>query len=273
MDGLLTTSGSTTSPNVDPPKSADLFRVDGKTVLITGGSSGIGRMLAMAFVANGAEVGIVGRDATKLDAAVSDISAHGRCWSIAADLSGLPGVDAVAQAVALRGRPLNILINNAGASWGEAVETFPEKGFDRILNLNLKAPFFLAQRLLPSLAAAATNDDWARVINLSSVAAQVVNPNNAVYGASKAGLEHLTRILARAFANHRITVNGIAPGWFPSRMNAGIAETHGGDWIAATPHHRFGTIEDVAGLAIFLSSRAGIFVNGQTITLDGGKTL
>jgi NAD(P)-dependent dehydrogenase (short-subunit alcohol dehydrogenase family) len=213
----------------------------------------------------------VGRNAQRLAEAIDAIG--GNCTAMVGDLSSLAGIDALASELAGQTARLDVLVNNAGTSWVAPFDGVSERGFDKVIDLNLKAPYFLTQRLLPLLSSRGDVDEWARVINLSSIAARVVNPGNSAYGASKAALEHLTRILARALAEHRVTVNGIAPGWFPTQMNAPIAESAGPDWLAATPVGRFGSVEDAGGVALFLASRAGAFVNGQTITLDGGKTL
>lgn len=250
-----------------------LFSVRGKVALVTGGSSGIGRMIATAFAANGVKVYITGRKLDRLEEAVREIGVLGECVPLPGDLSKMAEIERVAAALAEREPALHILVNNAGASWGEPIETFPEAGWDRVMDLNLKAPFFLTQKLLPLLSAAGTDEDYARVINLSSVAATVVSTDSAPYGPSKAALEQLTRIMARAFGDHQVTVNGISPGWFPSRMNGPLSDDAREAWRLNTPLKRLGTIEDMGGLAIFLCSRAGVFINGRTIVTDGGETL
>lgn len=250
-----------------------LFSVAGKIALVTGGSSGVGQMIATAFAANGAKVYLVGRKPERLREAAEAISAVGQCDTLQADVSQTAEMDRLAGELAKREDRLHILVNNAGATWGHAIESFPEAGWDRVMDLNLKTPFFLTQKLLPLLSAAATEDDFSRVINLSSVASRVVGTDSAPYGPSKAAVEQLTRVMARGFAPHRVTVNGISPGWFPSRMNGPLSDEAREAWRANTPLGRLGTIEDMGGLALFLCSRAGAFINGQTVVTDGGQTL
>jgi NAD(P)-dependent dehydrogenase (short-subunit alcohol dehydrogenase family) len=250
-----------------------LFGVRGKVALVTGGSSGVGQMIATAFAANGVKVYIAGRKLDRLEAAAREIGALGECLPLPADLSKMDELDRIAAALAEREEKLHILVNNAGASWGHPIESYPEAGWDRVMDLNLKTPFFLTQKLLPLLSAAGTDEDYARVINISSVAATVVGTDAVPYGPSKAALEQLTKVMARAFGDHRVTVNGIAPGWFPSRMNGPLPEEAREAWRQNTPLKRLGTVEDMGGLAIFLCSRAGVFINGRTIVTDGGETL
>lgn len=250
-----------------------LFSVRDKVALVTGGSSGIGRMIATAFAANGVRVYITGRKHDRLDETVASISEVGECLPLPADLARMDEIDRVAVELAGRESALHILVNNAGAAWGEPIEHYSEAGWDRVMTLNTKTPFFLAQKLLPLLSAAASDEDYARIINLSSVAATQVDTHSAAYGPSKAAIEQLTRIMARAFGQHRVTVNAISPGWFPSRMNAPLGDAAKQAWLDNTPLGRLGTVEDMGGLALFLCSRAGVYINGQTIVIDGGRTL
>jgi NAD(P)-dependent dehydrogenase (short-subunit alcohol dehydrogenase family) len=255
-------------------KVASLFDFAGKTALVTGGSSGIGRMIAATFVSNGIKTYIVGRKQEQLDSTVTELSVLGECHAIRADLGTLDGVGACAAQLAERERKLNILVNNAGATWGASVDTFPADAWDKVFNLNVKHLFFLTQKLIPQLTAAATDDDWGRVINLSSVGARLASEGSSIaYGASKAAVEHLTRLLARKLAAHRIACNCIAPGWFPSKMNAPLGVEAAQAWLNNTPLGRLGDVRDMGGLALFLSSRAGLYINGQTVTIDGGETL
>jgi NAD(P)-dependent dehydrogenase (short-subunit alcohol dehydrogenase family) len=216
---------------------------------------------------------ITGRKPDRLEAAARTMAGPGTCIALPGDLSRMDEIERIATALAEREGALHVLVNNAGATWGQPIEEFTQAGWERVMTLNLKAPFFLAQRLLPLLKAAATNEDPARILNMSSVAATVVGTDSVAYGPSKAGLEHLTRIMARALGEHRITVNGIAPGWFPSRMNGALSDDAREAWQRDTPLERLGTVEDMGGLAIFLCSRAGAFINGRTIVTDGGRTL
>lgn len=250
-----------------------LFSVRGKVALVTGGSSGIGQMIATAFAANGVKVYITGRKADRLEQAAEEIRAHGECLTLPGDLSDMDEIARIVAELGEREASLNILVNNAGATWGQPIEDYSEAGWDRVMDLNLKTPFFLTQKLLPMLRAAASEQDYARVINLSSVASHVVAPGSVAYGPSKAGVEQLTRIMARAFGKYRITVNAISPGWFPSRMNGALGEEAREAWRLKTPVERVGTVEDMGGLAIFLCSRAGAFINGVTVVTDGGETL
>jgi NAD(P)-dependent dehydrogenase (short-subunit alcohol dehydrogenase family) len=252
---------------------SNLFDVRGKVALVTGGSSGIGQMIATVFAANGVKVYITGRKPDRLAAAVAEIGEHGECLPLPGDLSKMDEIERLAAELAAREPALHILVNNAGASWGAPIEQFSPEAWDRVMDLNLKGTFFLSQKLLPLLSAAATDDDFARIINLSSVATDTVTPKAVAYGASKAAVEHLTRSMARGFADHRVTVNAISPGWFPSRMNGPLGEEYREQWRLNTPLKRLGTAEDMGGLALFLCSRAGVFINGRTIITDGGETL
>jgi len=252
---------------------ADLFSVRGKIALVTGGSSGVGQMIATAFAANGVKVYIAARKPDRLAAAVAAIGEHGECHPLPADLSRMDEIERVAAELGEREGKLHILVNNAGAAWTQPLEAFTPEGWDRVLELNLKSMFFLSQKLLPLLAAAATPEDFSRIVNLSSVAANGSTPDGIAYGASKAAVEQLTRSLARGCAEHRVTVNAISPGWFPSRMNGPLPEEYRDEWRRNTPLQRLGTVEDMGGLALFLCSRAGAYINGRTIITDGGETL
>ncbi len=244
-----------------------LFTVAGKTAIVTGGSSGVGAMVAAALAANGAKVTIVGRKADRLEEAASGIG----CECFVADLSR---PDEVARLSASLSGPLDILVNNAGASWGASFQDFPLEGFDKVFALNARAPFLLTQALLPQLTARATADDFSRVINISSVGARMIGDSPSIaYGPSKAAIEQMTRVMARLLGGHRITVNCIAPGWFPSRMNAPLGDAAAAEWVAATPVGRLGTARDMGGLVLFLCSPAGAYVDGQVIDLDGGRAL
>jgi NAD(P)-dependent dehydrogenase (short-subunit alcohol dehydrogenase family) len=256
-------------------KAADLFSVAGKVALVTGGSSGIGRMIASVLAANGVRTYIAGRKAQALEEVAAALSADGGdCRPLVADLSHMAGVEQLAAELASREPRLDILVNNAGAAWGAPVADFPEAGWDKVMSLNVKAVFFLSQKLLDLLAAGARDDDWSRIINISSVGARMTGDDpSAVYGPSKAAVEQLTRVMARQFAARRIAANCISPGWFPSKMNAPIRDSEGPDWLARTPLGRFGTAGEIGGLALFLASRAGGYINGETIVIDGGRSV
>ena len=258
----------------------DLFSVRGKVVLITGGSRGIGEMIAAGFLANGAKVYISSRKADVCDATAARLSEtyRGECISLPADLSELAGVDALSAALAERETKLDVLVNNAGASWGAPIDDFPEVGWDKVMDTNVKAVFFLTQRLLQLLEAAASTDDPARVINIGSIDGIRTPAFDTVsYGPSKAAVHSLTSQLAGRLVKRNILVNAIAPGPFPTWMlSTGVGtggDVEGTDWDAigkTMPRGRVGTPEDVAGLAIFLASRAGAFTVGAVITCDGG---
>jgi 2-deoxy-D-gluconate 3-dehydrogenase len=264
-------------PNLDI---ASLFSISGKVALVTGGSRGIGEMIAAGYLANGAKVYISSRKAHACDATAARLSEQygGECVSLPADLSVLDGIDALATALGEREERLDILVNNAGVSWGAPIEEFPEKGWDKVMDTNVKGVFFLTQRLLPLLEAAGTPDDPARVINIGSIDG-IRTPvfETFSYGPSKAAVHALTRQLGAQLAPRNIVVNGIAPGPFPTWMlSTGVGtggDVDGTDWEAVgrgNPRGRVGTPEDIAGLAIFLSSRAGAFTVGDVITVDGG---
>ncbi len=259
----------------------DLFSIDGKTAVVTGGSRGIGEMIAAGFLANGATVCISSRKAEVCDATAKRLSDEydGECISIPADLSKVEGIDAFTTALKERFDRLDILVNNAGASWGAPLEEFPESGWDKVMDTNVKGVFFLTQRLLPLLEAAGTSEDPARVINIGSIdGIQTPAFETFSYGPSKAAVHALTRQLAAHLVRRNIIVNAIAPGPFPTWMlSTGVGtggDVEGTDWDLVgrgNPRGRVGTAEDVAGLAIFLSSRAGAYTVGETITCDGGS--
>ena len=260
----------------------DLFSVSGKVALVTGGSRGIGEMIAAGLLAGGAKVYISSRKAEACEAAAARlVAAHGgECIALPADLSKVEGVAALTAAIAGREPRLDILVNNAGASWGAKLGGFPEAGWDKVMDTNVKGPFFLTQALLPQLRAAGVAGAPARVINIGSVDG-IGTPtfDTYSYGPSKAALHHLTRMLAARLVSERILVNAIAPGPFPTWMLStgvgfgGKVDGDGVDWDAvgrSNPSGRVGTPEDIAGLALFLASRAGEYVVGEVIACDGG---
>lgn len=258
----------------------DLFSVRGKVVLVTGGSRGIGEMIAAGFLANGAKVYISSRKAGACVATAERLAAEygGECIALPADVSDLDGVDALAQQLSERESRLDVLVNNAGTSWGGSIDEFPEKGWDKVMDTNVKGVFFLTQRLLPLLEAGATAEDPARVINIGSVdGIRTPSFDTVSYGPSKAALHTLTSQLAGKLVRRNIILNAIAPGPFPTWMlSTGVGtggDVEGTDWDAlgrTMPRGRIGTPEDIAGLAIFLASRAGAFTVGAVITCDGG---
>lgn len=258
----------------------NLFSIDGKIALVTGGSRGIGEMIAAGFLANGAKVYISSRKAEVCDATAERLTSTfgGECISLPGNLAELDGIDAVVRQLREREERLDILVNNAGVSWGASLEDFPENGWDKVMDTNVKGVFFLTQRLLPLLEAAATAEDPARVVNIGSIdGIQTPVFDTFSYGPSKAAVHALTRQLAAHLVRRNILVNAIAPGPFPTWMlSTGVGtggDVEGTDWDLlgrANPRGRIGTAEDIAGLAIFLCSRAGAFTVGEVITCDGG---
>ena len=241
----------------------NLFSIEGKTALVTGGSRGIGEMIAAGFLANGAKVYISSRKAETCDATAKRLQEEygGECISLPADLSNLEGIESLVGQ--LSDTSLDILVNNAGASWGEPIDEYSEKGWDKVMDTNVKGVFFLTQKLLPLLRSSGTAEDPSRVINIGSIDGIKTGLFDAFsYGPSKAALHHLTRVLAASLVKENIIVNAIAPGPFPTWMlSTGVGG--GGDldidWAAvgdSNPRGRVGTPEDIAGLAIFLCSRA-----------------
>jgi len=248
-----------------------LFSLAGRTALITGGSRGIGRMIAEGFLAQGARVYISARKAAACDQTAKELSAFGTCVSLPADVSTVEGARSLADTYARHESSLDILVNNAGAAWGAPYDEFPESGWDKVVDLNLKTPFFLTQALTPLLRKAAT-DHLAKVINIASIDGISVNPLETYsYAASKAGLIQLTRRMALRLAPERIVVSAIAPGAFASDMNK-EARDHGDEVKGHIPAGRIGVPEDMAGAAIYLASRAGDYVLGSTLIVDGGVT-
>ena len=249
-----------------------LFSLEGRVALITGGSRGIGRMIAAGFLRQGARVYISARKAAACDATAAELSSLGTCISIPADVSTAAGMASLVAAITAREPRLDILVNNAGAAWGAPFDEFPESGWDKVVDLNLKAPFFLTQALHPLLTAAAKLQP-AKVINIASIDGQTVNPQETYsYAASKAGLIHLTKRMALRLVADGIVVNALCPGAFASDMNKD-ARDHGDEVAKRIPARRVGVDDDMAGAAIFLASRAGDYVVGTTLTVDGGVNL
>ena len=249
----------------------NLFSVKGKVALVTGGSRGIGAMIARGFVENGVKTYITARKEAELNVTAAALSGLGECIAITSDLSTLDGVKALAQVLRDKESRLDILVNNAGATWGESLDTFPEAGWDKVMDLNVKSPFFLIQQCLPLLRAAGTGDDPARVINIASING-LANPGmtNYSYSASKAAVVQMTRHLAVDLVRDNINVNAIAPGFFPSKMTAFVIDGNEEAVAASIPRGRIGNAEDAAGTAIYLCSRASAWMTGQTLVLDGG---
>jgi NAD(P)-dependent dehydrogenase (short-subunit alcohol dehydrogenase family) len=252
-------------------KIEQLFSVRGKVALVTGGSRGIGEMIARAYVDNGVKVYITARKADACDALAKELSRSGECISIPADISRMDEIDRLGREIQQRESRLDILVNNAGASWGADFATFPESGWDKVMDLNVKSPFFMTQRVFELLEAAGSEEDYARVINIGSIEGMRTSHLEAYsYAASKAAILHLTRMMAKYLANKHITVNAIAPGYFPSKMTDAIPEEESEVIEGHTPMRRWGRPEDMAGVALYLASRASGFVCGAVIPVDGG---
>jgi NAD(P)-dependent dehydrogenase (short-subunit alcohol dehydrogenase family) len=251
----------------------DLFSLRGRVALVTGGSRGIGKMIAGGFLAQGAaKVYITARKAGPCEATAKELTAEygGECIALPIDISGMTGIDMLAAEIIKREPELDILVNNAGTAWGAKLDEFPESGWDKVINLNLKTPFFLTKALAAPLRAAASAERPGKVINVASIDGIFVNPMETYsYHASKAGLIHLTRRMAARLIRDHIVVTAIAPGPFKSDMNR-AARDNADEVATRVPSGRVGSDEDMAGAAIYLASRAGDYVVGATIAVDGG---
>ncbi len=251
--------------------SADLFSIEGKTALVTGGSRGIGLMIARGMVEAGAKVYISSRKAEVCEQVAAELSRVGTCIPLPADLSTEAECRRLADEVAAREPGLHILVNNAGATWGAPMAEFDDAAWDRVLDLNVKGVFHLTRFLVPQLAAVASHDDPSRVINIGSIdGIQVPSLETYSYSASKAAVHQMTRVLAGHLAHQHITVNAIAPGPFESKMMKATLESFGDQIAASAPLQRIGRPDDMAGTAIFLASRAGSYLTGTVIPVDGG---
>jgi len=269
-------------PNVNV---GPLFSVAGKVVLVTGGGSGIGKMFATAYVLNGAKVYIASRKLKPLQEAADELTkwGPGQAIAIQADVGTRKGCEALCEEIKKRETKLHILVNNSGISWGAPMDNFPEKeGWDNLFSLNVKSIFYMSVGLLPLLEKDATNEDPARIIVVSSVAGfatqaegRLSAPGSGTYSyqPSKAAASHLARVLATSYASRHVNVNAIAPGVFPSRMTAFGISKYEEQLIEHQPTGRLGSVEDMAGLALFLGSRASAHITGVVIPIDGGATL
>lgn len=252
---------------------SNLFGLQGKVAVVTGGSRGIGFMIAAGLVSNGVKVYITARKAAACDAAAAELSELGECISIPADIATQEGIDSFVAAITAQESQIDLLVNNAGAAWGAPIGEFPEEGFNKVMNINVRAPFMLTQALLPQLEAGATADDPGRVIMIGSIdGLRVPVGDNYSYSAAKAGIHMLARHLGAHIVDRNITVNSIAPGPFESKMMAYmLADPDSKKMVeGANPRGRVGTAEDIAGTVIFLASRAGAYTSGATIPVDGG---
>jgi NAD(P)-dependent dehydrogenase (short-subunit alcohol dehydrogenase family) len=249
----------------------DLFDLTGKVAVVTGGTRGIGLMIARGLLQAGVRVYISSRKPEAGDAAAAELAEFGKVVSVPADLSTEGECVRLATEVGTREDQVHILVNNAGATWGEPLESFPGTAWDKVLDLNLKSPFFLTRAFLPLLEEAGTHDDPARVINIGSIDGLHVPPMNTFsYSSSKAAVHHLTRVLAKELGPRHITVNAVAPGPFESKMMHSTLEAFGTEIAARSPLGRIGRPDDMAGVVIFLASRAGSYVTGSVIAVDGG---
>ena len=250
----------------------DMFSLKGRVALVTGGSRGIGRMIARGFLeAGAARVYITARKAAQCDEAAAELGEN--CVSLPQDLSTTDGIKTFVERLAKLEPKLDILVNNAGAAWGADFDEFPESGWDKVLDLNLKSPFFLTQALHKTLAAAGSHERPAKVINICSIDGIRLNPQDTYsYHASKAGLIYLTRRMAARLIEDNIVMSAIAPGAFASDMNR-VARDHGDEVAKRIPARRIGKDEDMACAAIYLASPAGDYVVGDTIVVDGGVAL
>jgi NAD(P)-dependent dehydrogenase (short-subunit alcohol dehydrogenase family) len=249
----------------------DLFSVRGKTALVTGGSRGLGLTIARCYVENGARVYISSRKADVCSRVAEELSQVGTCIAVPADLSKTEGRETLARELMNREESLHILVNNAGAAWGAPLEEYPEDGFDKVMTLNVKAIFMLTRDLLPLLEKAARPDDPARVINVGSMEGIMVSGyDNYAYSISKAAVHHMSKVLGVKLGERGITVNAIAPGYVETKMTGWMLKMFGDEIVANAPLGRLGTPPDIAGIAIYLASRAGAYVNGAVIPVDGG---
>ncbi|RKS08027.1 NAD(P)-dependent dehydrogenase (short-subunit alcohol dehydrogenase family) [Nocardiopsis sp. Huas11] len=249
----------------------DLFDLTGKNAVVTGGSRGIGMMMARGLLQAGARVWISSRKADACEEARAELSQYGEVHAVPADLSDEDECRRLAAEVTAQVPEVHILVNNAGATWGEPLETFPASAWDKVLDLNLKSPFFLVRAFLPALEAAATPDDPARIINVGSIdGIHVPDLPTYAYSTSKAAVHQLTRHLARELGPKAITVNAVAPGPFPSKMMASTLDAFGEHIAQAAPLRRIGRDDDMAGTAVYLAGRAGSYVTGAIIPVDGG---
>ncbi len=248
-----------------------LFDLTGKVAVVTGGTRGVGLMAARGLLDAGARVYVSSRRADAGDAAVAELSPFGQIESIPADLSKQEECERLAAEVIAKEPAVHILINNAGATWGAPLEEFPASAWDKVLDINLKAPFFLSRAFLPALKAAGTADDPARIINIGSIdGLRVPELSTYSYSSSKAAVHQLTRVLAQELGPQHVTVNSIAPGPFPSKMTAAMLADAGDEIAAMSPLGRIGRDDDIAGAVVYLSSRAGAYLTGVILPVDGG---
>jgi NAD(P)-dependent dehydrogenase (short-subunit alcohol dehydrogenase family) len=252
----------------------NLFNLKGKIALVTGGSRGIGAMIAEGFVRNGVKTYISSRKSDPCDKKAKELSKYGECISIPADLTDMNEMDKLVTKIKDKETKLNILVNNAGAAWGASFDDFPEIGWDKVMDTNVKSVFFLTQKLVDILETSASTSDPSRIINIGSIdGLGIPRAETYSYPASKAAVHQLTKVLANRLANRNINVNAIAPGPFESNMMAHTLEEYGEQIKSSVPRGRIGVPEDMAGASIFLSSRASSYITGSIIPVDGGSLI
>ena len=252
----------------------DLFNVEGKVALVTGGSRGIGAMIAEGFVKNGVKTYITSRKSEQCNNKADELSKFGECISIPADLTDMNEMDKLVNHIKENEKQLNFLINNAGAAWGASFDEFPENGWDKVMDTNVKSVFFLTQKLAKILEQSGNNSDPSRVINVGSIdGIGIPRAETYSYPASKAAVHQLTRVLANRLAHRNININAIAPGPFQSNMMAHTLEEYGEQIKSSVPRGRIGIPEDMAGTAIFLCSKASAYITGSIIPVDGGSLI
>ena len=252
----------------------DLFNVEGKVALVTGGSRGIGAMIAEGFVKNGVKTYITSRKSEQCNNKADELSKFGECISIPADLTDMNEMDKLVNYIKENEKQFNFLINNAGAAWGASFDDFPENGWDKVMDTNVKSVFFLTQKLAKILEQSGNNSDPSRVINVGSIdGIGIPRAETYSYPASKAAVHQLTRVLANRLAHRNININAIAPGPFQSNMMAHTLEEYGEQIKSSVPRGRIGIPEDMAGTAIFLCSKASAYITGSIIPVDGGSLI
>ena len=252
----------------------NLFNLKGKIALVTGGSRGIGAMIAEGFVRNGVKTYISSRKSDPCDKKAKELSKYGECISIPADLTDMNEMDKLVTKIKDKETKLNILVNNAGAAWGASFDDFPEIGWDKVMDTNVKSVFFLTQKLVDILETSASTSDPSRIINIGSIdGIGIPRAETYSYPASKAAVHQLTKVLANRLANRNINVNAIAPGPFESNMMAHTLEEYGEQIKSSVPRGRIGVPEDMAGVSIFLSSKASSYITGSIIPVDGGSLI
>ena len=251
-----------------------LFDISGKVAVVTGGTRGIGEMIATGYLQRGVKTYITSRKADACEAMAKKLSEFGEVVAAPFDLSTMEGVEAFGAFMAERESKIDILVNNAGATWGADIDKLEEAQWDKVMDLNVKSLFFVSQKLLPQIRAAAEANGRARIINIASIEGHRVplQPDSFVYPASKAAVNHLTRAMAKRLAREKITVNAIAPGPFESKMTAFMSATEEGKSMVgnAMPIGRWGGPDDMIGLSVFLAAPASDYITGVSIPLDGG---